>query len=319
MPLGVHILDRMLHHLQQDFGQLEDAQRGRQPAGPAADWQRQMPGAHLFPMPPPLDPLPIPILPFGAHHHHHHHHLFHHPMGHAAVHHHIPHHHAHPVVPFHLHHHIYQHAVRQHSHRPQPTAFTVPPQHTMPAPHAAQVGVHAYAAPAPRAVPVGAQPVRAAPAPLVMRAGVPRAQAMPVPPAVPSRGMQHAPHAPIQRPPAGVPRKTTVAGPPPSHAVPTQVATGPNVATGGIPPAPVAFVPPALPAGVRPVLQAPVTPAPQATPAGTRLEHAGTEQPPPAGVIQGRAAPLHYAPMGQCWHAPCQQYPRMRRRHTMLL
>ena len=82
VPFGVHLLNRLLRHLQDDFGQLKDAPRGRKPAGPAAGWQGQAaPGVHLLPMPPPLGLMPSPFPPIGAHHHHHHHHLPTNPWG----------------------------------------------------------------------------------------------------------------------------------------------------------------------------------------------------------------------------------------------
>ena len=81
------------------------------------------------------------------------------------------------------------------------------------------------------------------PAPLVEPAGVPQAPPTPVPPAVPHGELQHASHVPEQHPLRGVPRETTAAGRPSTHAVPTQVATAPPVATGGMPQARVTFVP----------------------------------------------------------------------------
>ena len=64
-------------------------------------------------------------------------------------------------------------------------AFTTPPQHMMPAPHAAPVGVpaahahHAYATPMPHAAPGGAPPARVALAPMGILARGPQAPAMP--------------------------------------------------------------------------------------------------------------------------------------------
>ena len=49
VPFRVHLLNRLLRRLQDDLGQLEDAQRGRPPMGPVAGWPGYAaPGA--FPM-----------------------------------------------------------------------------------------------------------------------------------------------------------------------------------------------------------------------------------------------------------------------------
>ena len=152
VPFGVHLLNRLHRRLQDDLRQLEDAQRGRPPFGPAAGWPGYAaPDAHLFPMPAPPTLMPLPFPPFGAHHHHqlHHHHLFRHPLGFPMMQHHFPHQHVHLTallqLPIHHHHHHHHHHPHQHVAQRHPLqqpqyAFAPPPQHAVPVPPTAQVG-----------------------------------------------------------------------------------------------------------------------------------------------------------------------------------
>ena len=238
VPFGVHLLNRLLRRLQDDLGQLEDAQRGRPPMGPMAGWPGYAaPGAFPVPPPPGLGPLPFP--PFGAHHHQLHlHHLIHHPVGFPMMQHHFPHQHVHlaavPQLPVHLHHHLHHHRPHQHVvyPHPLPQQHPRPPQHAVPVPvpvpvpapglGTQQLGVSQGEA---RGVPPG-EVGRTAPG------GTPGAQATAPPLAVPLPGPTAAgspprtvpvpdPALPREAPPV-VPRgpePVVPSGPPPTHGV----------------------------------------------------------------------------------------------------
>ena len=228
VPFGVHLLNRLLRCLQ-DLGQLEDAQRGRPPVGPAGWPGYAAPGAFPMPPPPGLGPLPSP--PIGAHHHHqlHLHHLLHHPVGFPMMQHHFPHQHVHPAavpqLPVHFHHHHHHHRPRQHVvyPHPLPQQHPRPPQHAVPVPvpapgrGAQQLGVSQGEAPG---VPPGeagrtgapaAAPPLAVPQPGHTAAGSPP-RTVPVPdPPVPRGAPPVAPTGPEPVVPGG--------GPPPTHVV----------------------------------------------------------------------------------------------------
>ena len=240
---GVHLLNRLLGCLQ-DLGQLEDAQRGRPPVGPAGRPGYAAPGAFRMTPPPGLGPMPF--RPYGAHDHHplHLHHLLHHPVGFPMMQHHFPHQHVHPAAvpqlpvhlqhhhrpaavpqhPVHLHHHHHHHRPHQHVEYPHclPQQHPRPPQHTVPVPVPVPV-------PAPGR---GAQ-----------QQGVSQGEARGVPP-----GEARRMGAPAAAPPLAVPQPGhTAAGSPlrtvqvPDPAVPgaapPEVPTGPEpVVPGGGPP-----------------------------------------------------------------------------------
>ena len=274
VPFGVHLLNRLLRRLQDDLGQLEDAQRGPQPMRPVAGWQgHAAPGAHLLPMPPPPGLMPVPFPPFGAHHHHQHHHLFHHPLGFPMVQHHFPHHHVHlaAMPQFHIHHqhhHAHQHVAQQHPRQQPQPVFAPPPQHAVPASPAAPVGVltagalHAHAAPAPPLA-------RAVPGPGVQQ--VPPAKVLP---AMPYGGAQHVSHGPAHQP-----QPSTSGG------------TTPVAATGAPPTGPPPTVPTTEPAAAHPTPRAPPAPEPRAE--STTPKEALPAPVAPGGPVPGSLAPTH--------------------------
>ena len=284
VPFGVHLLNQLLRRLQDDLGQLEDAQRGRPPMGPMAGWLGYAaPGA--FPMPPPPGIGPLPFPPFGAHHHHHHHHLhlLHHPIGFPMMQHHFPHQHVHPAavpqLPVHLRHHHHhhrphQHVVFLHPLPQQRHAYPRPPQHAVPVPTAALVGGQAVVAAsfastatsAPTSVPV--------PVPRLgtQKLGVSQGEARSVPPGEAGRTA-----------PGGTPGAQATA---PPLAVPLP---GPTAA--GSPPRTVPVPEPAVPRGAPPVVpRGPEQVAPSGPPPTHGVQGAAPMGGPTAGERAGDAA-----------------------------